>query len=172
MAASLLQPRVYPSNCEPCRRRKCRCNRIKPCSNCELRGISDQCFVQPPRIEGCSVVNSTSTTSSSPLQNITSRKRPHTDREIDSLHPQHATEVSSSDSSSPASKATRSQSWTKSLSESSQKDHNSLVSTPSTSQLPSTQEDKLKWQDVAHHLPSPALCFSFLHFFFDEVSLY
>ncbi|CEH13205.1 fungal specific transcription factor domain protein [Ceraceosorus bombacis] len=42
-----LRPK-YKNNCGACRKRKLKCDRVKPCSTCVLRDISDQCFVDEP----------------------------------------------------------------------------------------------------------------------------
>ncbi|PWN39581.1 hypothetical protein IE81DRAFT_350043 [Ceraceosorus guamensis] len=42
-----LRPK-YKNNCGACRKRKLKCDRVKPCATCVLRDISDQCFVDEP----------------------------------------------------------------------------------------------------------------------------
>lgn len=40
-----LQVAAYRYNCQPCKQRKTKCDRVKPCASCHLRGTQDKCYV-------------------------------------------------------------------------------------------------------------------------------
>lgn len=175
MASTSSHIRVYPSNCEPCRKRKSRCNRVKPCANCELRGISDKCYVKAPRIESASVSARSSNTASSrvaPPRQSHPSPHPQTDQSRNLSRSNLAAAVPSTPSPATSTPASSSSSWVRNLIDS--RPRNTLISTSSPSNT-ATNLDKLEpcvhWKDVSHHLPSATLCQQFLLFFFDEVGV-
>lgn len=144
MAQSSIQ--TYPSNCEPCKRRKCRCDRVRPCANCQLRGIADQCYIETPRIEE---------------GRRSSRKRPsetHVQGGTDQSRPLHfrmngSAASSTSTTGTPASVKSA---------DSSRGDKIHLLSLKAANAA-------VRWDDVGPFLTSADLCFRLLNFFFDEV---
>lgn len=42
--ARALQVAAYRYNCQPCKTRKTKCDRVKPCASCQLRGTQDKCY--------------------------------------------------------------------------------------------------------------------------------
>lgn len=40
-----LQVAAYRYNCQPCKQRKTKCDRVKPCASCQLRGTQGRCYV-------------------------------------------------------------------------------------------------------------------------------
>lgn len=40
-----LEAAAYRYNCQPCKQRKTKCDRVKPCASCQLRGIQDKCYI-------------------------------------------------------------------------------------------------------------------------------
>uniref|UniRef100_V5GHC9 Zn(2)-C6 fungal-type domain-containing protein n=1 Tax=Kalmanozyma brasiliensis (strain GHG001) TaxID=1365824 RepID=V5GHC9_KALBG len=40
-----LQVAAYRYNCQPCKQRKTKCDRVKPCASCHLRGTQDKCYI-------------------------------------------------------------------------------------------------------------------------------
>lgn len=42
------RPRIFPRSCAPCRKRKSRCDRVKPCCNCVLRFSEKDCYPETP----------------------------------------------------------------------------------------------------------------------------
>ncbi|CBQ73180.1 conserved hypothetical protein [Sporisorium reilianum SRZ2] len=41
-----LQAAAYRYNCQPCKQRKTKCDRVRPCASCHLRGTQDKCYVE------------------------------------------------------------------------------------------------------------------------------
>ncbi|SPO25468.1 uncharacterized protein UTRI_03112_B [Ustilago trichophora] len=41
-----LQQAAYRYNCQPCKQRKTKCDRVKPCASCCLRGTQDRCYTE------------------------------------------------------------------------------------------------------------------------------
>lgn len=139
---------TFPSNCEPCRRRKCRCDRVKPCANCNLRGIADQCYVQAPRIEEGKRVSSRKRSSECHLKEATDRSRPLVSRTNSNL------------SASPISEAAGTSAFY--VDENLDKNKVRFLSFKAA-------DASVKWDDVSPFLPSAGICFRLLNFFFDEV---
>ncbi|KAJ9478989.1 C6 transcription factor [Pseudozyma hubeiensis] len=60
-----LQVAAYRYNCQPCKQRKTKCDRVKPCASCHLRGTQDKCYAEEHDV------------ASSPSSSATRVARPH-----------------------------------------------------------------------------------------------
>ncbi|GAC93400.1 C6 transcription factor [Pseudozyma hubeiensis SY62] len=60
-----LQVAAYRYNCQPCKQRKTKCDRVKPCASCHLRGTQDKCYAEEHDV------------ATSPTSSATRAARPH-----------------------------------------------------------------------------------------------
>jgi hypothetical protein len=161
--------RIYPNNCEACRLRKVKCNRIKPCAQCELRGIADECYAAAPRISpGGTRKRSSMQTPSSPRPADSPSNNIHKARRLDQVEsvrsPGRPTSVNVSLASKNGTSATR-------YSGDNQADKGKQRQIDALSLLASaTANSPVQWEDVSPFLTSASHCVQLFDFFFDEVS--
>ena len=162
---------VYPSSCEPCRRRKSRCNRIKPCANCELRGISDECYVKAPRIEARKAQARNASRASSRSTGQTAAQHPvrsegaqvHQTASDDGAFPSSTSSIPAPLTDLPTT------TWAARIQP---LQHGKVgIGCSSDARDGGIHAKHLRLEDVSQYLPSVSLCDKFLRFFFDEVSV-
>ncbi|PWY99732.1 hypothetical protein BCV70DRAFT_161805, partial [Testicularia cyperi] len=61
-----LQVAAYRYNCQPCKQRKTKCDRVKPCASCCLRGTEDRCYAEHAHPEFLTTTTTTTTNADLP----------------------------------------------------------------------------------------------------------
>lgn len=165
MATSSLE--IYPNNCEACRKSRRKCNRIKPCSNCQLRGTNDECYATVPERRA------KRKTSSRASRTSTSPRRRHDANQITAVNlgggrDDTTTSRNISKSNNPPPSRTNTSSTTY-LNNDHQKtsQHNEDDALQLLSSVPA--DTAVKWTDVGTFLSSAAHCHQLFCFYFDEL---
>lgn len=139
-------------SCDQCRKRKCLCDRTKPCSNCAVRGLAHLCYVGDGRPSPMSTP--------SRMRTETPRVLPSSMERVDSTY--FATTTTATESPSVCST-----SMAPALA-----DGHSYLSTRQTHFDNSERQGTglvLTWEQISEDLPSRAICKRLLAFFLTEV---
>lgn len=156
-AASAL--RVYPSNCDACRRKKVKCNRIKPCAQCELRGVAEECYATAPRISPGTRRQPRVQSSASPRPIDRTEFSTHKARRVDQL----SASVIASPASTGDTPATGLSGDKRADKGKQREDEGPTLLASATADTP------VQWEDVGSYLTSASHCIQLFDFFFDEV---
>jgi hypothetical protein len=165
MATSSLE--IYPSNCEACRKSRRKCNRIKPCSNCQLRGINDECYATVPERRSKRETSSrASRISTSPRRRHDANQRTAVNLRGSGDDTTASRNISISNKLPPSRTNTSSTTYINSDHQQTSQ-HNEDDALQLLSSVPA--DTAIKWTDVGTFFSSAAHCHQLFCFYFDEL---
>lgn len=167
-------------SCDPCRKLKIKCNRVKPCSNCQKRRVEHTCYREnrEGNDDSTVVVSKRQKSSKESLEStiVVETKEILINQDMGQSVP--AASYASArlgggqrrPESSTNSSGTSTQLEDSFLEPSAEPDPTKLQQHQPFVPLGSGRDGAIVWQDICHHVPSLNECEELIVFYFDEVS--
>lgn len=169
--------RVNRISCNQCRKRKLKCDRVKPCTTCTKRGIASQCYQEDGDEQTEAAATATAANASSPMK----RSRLETSSSKNGGYHSEASEGSNLASSiskwkgqmdaiAKIAKQSTTSLDTALLALSKDGSERQIKYSPFISAA-SRPDGLVTWEDVCEHLPAVEECEDLITFYFEEVRI-
>jgi hypothetical protein len=155
-------------SCDPCRKRKIKCDRVWPCNSCVKRNIQDMCYQEDRGRESSATVARRNQRSKPSLGSVAGAAYRIDKQESDvDLHPRGVRRLTSAVTVSPISSRPKIE-MIDILDPVIQAGANLYCER--LIEVGSGEDGRIMWRDISSHVPSPDECEELIMFYFEEVS--